>query len=148
MGKKHTELVCILDKRGSMSYLESDTIGGFNTLINNQKEEEGTVLVTTVLFNTNNTILHNRIPLEEVEPLTKKEYSDSGGTALLDAVGRYAQQEDHTNGINNIPYSFMCNYDRWRRKLKLQLHIKKGEKGYKILQREPWLGIHILESTH
>jgi len=87
MEKKHTELVCILDKSGSMSHLESDTIGGFNTLINNQKEEEGTVLVTTVLFNTNNTILHNRIPLEEVEPLTKKEYSASGGTALLDAVG-------------------------------------------------------------
>jgi uncharacterized protein YegL len=87
MEKKHTELVCIIDKSGSMSHLEGDTIGGFNTLINNQKEEEGTVLVTTVLFNTNNTILHNRIPLEEIEPLTKKEYSASGGTALLDAVG-------------------------------------------------------------
>ena len=87
METKHTELICILDKSGSMAGLESDTIGGFNTLIAKQKKEIGEVIVTTVLFDTYYTIVHNRIPLQAVKPLSEKEYSVGGLTALLDAVG-------------------------------------------------------------
>ncbi len=105
MEKKHTELVCILDKSGSMSGLESDTIGGFNTLINNQKKEEGEVVVTTVLFDTYYTILHNRIPLKEVELLSEKDYTASGTTALLDAVGSTIDHlSKHITQLEDLEY--------------------------------------------
>lgn len=82
-----TELVFILDKSGSMSGLESDTIGGFNGMINKQKEQEGEVLVSTVLFSDNSTVLHNRVPISAIKPMTGKDYYVGGCTALLDAVG-------------------------------------------------------------
>ena len=82
-----TELVFILDRSGSMSGLESDTIGGFNSMLAKQKKEEGEALVSTVLFANDSTVIHDRLPLSEVPPLTEKEYFTCGCTALLDAVG-------------------------------------------------------------
>ena len=99
-----TELVFILDRSGSMSGLESDTIGGFNSMIEKQKREAGEALVSTVLFANDSTVIHDRLPLSEVPPLTEKEYFTRGCTALLDAVGgaihhignihKYARRED------------------------------------------------------
>ncbi len=88
MENKDTELVFILDKSGSMMGLEKDTIGGFNSLLKKQKSEEGVARVTTVLFDHHYTMLHDRLPIKDVNPLTKEEYTPAGTTALLDAVGR------------------------------------------------------------
>ena len=82
-----TELVFILDRSGSMSGLEEDTIGGFNSLIAKQKTEEGEAIVSTVLFSDTRDILHDRLPIEKVTPMTNREYYVRGCTALLDAVG-------------------------------------------------------------
>lgn len=87
MRKNLTELVCILDKSGSMMPLTDDTIGGFNSLIKKQKNEEGECIVTTVLFNQNVEILHNKVPLEDVKDITTKDYQPMGCTSLLDAMG-------------------------------------------------------------
>lgn len=101
---KHTELVFILDRSGSMSGLESDTISGFNAMIAKQKKEAGATLVSTVLFDNQSVVIHDRLPLEKVPPMTEKEYFPRGSTALLDAVGesihrisnihKYARCED------------------------------------------------------
>lgn len=85
--KELTELVFILDRSGSMSGLESDTIGGYNSLLDKQKLEPGEALVTTVLFDDRVELLHDRLNLKEMLPMTKKEYFVRGTTALLDAVG-------------------------------------------------------------
>lgn len=99
-----TELVFILDRSGSMSGLETDTIGGFNSVIEKQKREDGEALVSTVLFDGSATLLHDRLPLDKVPPMTEREYFARGTTALLDAVGetirhiarvhKYARRED------------------------------------------------------
>lgn len=99
-----TELVFILDKSGSMSGLESDTIGGFNSMIERQKKEGGEAVVSTILFNDESTVIHDRLPLDEVIRLTENNYFPQGCTALLDAVGgairhignihKYARAED------------------------------------------------------
>jgi len=82
-----TELVFILDKSGSMGGLESDTIGGFNSMLAKQKTEAGEAVVTTVLFDTNYKLLHDRIDIKAVAPITDKDYQVGGGTALIDAIG-------------------------------------------------------------
>lgn len=82
-----TELVFILDKSGSMGGLESDTIGGFNALLNKQKKEAGEVKVTTVLFNHHYELLHDRLPINGISPLSERDYEVGGTTALLDAIG-------------------------------------------------------------
>ena len=99
-----TELVFILDRSGSMSGLEGDTIGGFNSLVEKQKKEEGTCLVSTVLFDNVSEVLHDRVSLEEIKPMTDKDYYVRGCTALIDAIGgavkhistvhKYAREED------------------------------------------------------
>lgn len=99
-----TELVFILDRSGSMSGLEKDTIGGFNSMIAKQKLEEGETLVSTVLFDNESVVIHDRLPLAKVPPITENEYFTRGCTALLDAVGgaihhienihKYARRED------------------------------------------------------
>ena len=99
-----TELVFILDRSGSMAGLEQDTIGGFNSMIAKQKKEAGEALVSTVLFDNEAAVIHDRLPLSEVPPMTEKEYFTRGCTALLDAVGeaihhignihKYARKED------------------------------------------------------
>ena len=88
MKKGLTELVFILDRSGSMSGLESDTIGGYNSLLEKQKKEAGECLVTTVLFDDKYELLHDRIRLEGIAPITDREYFVRGSTALLDAIGR------------------------------------------------------------
>ena len=102
--KHTTELVFILDRSGSMSGLETDTIGGFNSMIAKQKKEAGEALVSTILFNNESVVIHDRLPLEDVPPMTEKEYFTLGCTALLDAIGgaihhignihKYARPED------------------------------------------------------
>jgi len=104
MKKNLTELVFILDRSGSMSGLENDTIGGFNAMIERQKEAAGEALVSTVLFDTKSTVVHDRIPLSDIRPMTRSDYYVGGCTALLDAVGdaihhigtihKYARKED------------------------------------------------------
>ena len=99
-----TELVLILDRSGSMAGLESDTIGGFNSMIEKQKKLDGKCYVSTVLFDNESEVLHDRIDLADVPKMTDKEYFPRGCTALLDAVGgaihhignihKYARKED------------------------------------------------------
>ena len=88
MKKGLTELVFILDRSGSMSGLETDTIGGYNSMLEKQKREPGEVIVTTVLFDDKYEILHDRINLKGISPITEKDYYVRGCTALLDAVGK------------------------------------------------------------
>lgn len=87
MKKNRTELVFILDKSGSMAGLEADTIGGFNAMLQKQKAVDGECRITTVLFDNNYTLLHDRIDIEAVSPMTDREYYVGGSTALLDAIG-------------------------------------------------------------
>lgn len=84
---KKTELVFILDRSGSMSGLESDTIGGYNSMLKKQKAEKGLANVTTILFDDEYTVVHDRVSIEQIKPLSDKEYFVRGTTALLDAVG-------------------------------------------------------------
>ena len=88
MKKGLTELVFILDRSGSMGGLESDTIGGFNGMLARQKKEEGEANVTTVLFDDQIEIVHDRFPISAVEPITDQDYYFRGCTALFDAVGK------------------------------------------------------------
>jgi len=104
MKKNLTELVFILDRSGSMAGLEEDTIGGFNGMIEKQKKEPGEVLVSSVLFDTVDEVVHDRVDIREMMPLTRETYYVRGCTALLDAVGnaishianvhKYAREED------------------------------------------------------
>ncbi len=87
MKKDLTELVFILDKSGSMSDLVKDTVGGYNSLLKQNREAPGEALVSTVLFDHRVEVLHDRVPIDQVKPLTEKDYVPSGCTALLDAVG-------------------------------------------------------------
>lgn len=90
---KKMELVFILDRSGSMSGLESDTIGGFNSVLEKQrKNKTGQINVTTALFDNEYELLHSKIPIQEVKPLTEKEYFVRGSTALLDAIGKTISQ--------------------------------------------------------
>lgn len=87
MKKDFTELVFILDRSGSMSGLEKDTIGGFNSMLQKQREIDGECRITTVLFDNRYELLHDRIDIRAVSPLSEKEYFVGGSTALIDAVG-------------------------------------------------------------
>lgn len=104
MKKNLTEMVFILDKSGSMAGLEADTIGGFNGIIERQKKAEGEALVSTVLFSDGSTVIHDRVDLRKIEPMTDRQYFVGGCTALIDAIGgaihhignvhKYAREED------------------------------------------------------
>ena len=104
MKKNLTELVMILDRSGSMSGLEGDTIGGYNSMLEKQKAADGDVLVSTILFDSTSEVIHDRVPIDEVKPITDREYYVRGCTALLDAMGgaishirtvhKYARDED------------------------------------------------------
>ena len=137
MKENLTELVFILDRSGSMSGLEEDTIGGFNSLIEKQKAEEGEALVSTVLFDGLQEVLYDRVPLQQVEQMTRKQYYVRGTTALLDAVGgaihhignvhKYAREEDRpaktlfiitTDGMENASHNY--SYDQVKKMITRQ----------------------------
>mgnify|MGYP000586462536 CR=1 FL=1 len=104
MKKGLTELVFILDKSGSMSGLEADTIGGYNSMLEKQKKIDGECIVTTVLFNNNYELLHDRIDIRGVGKITGKEYQVGGTTALLDAIGKTIHK------ISNVQKNTAENY--------------------------------------
>lgn len=136
--KKHlTELVFILDRSGSMSGLEADTIGGFNSLISKQKKEAGQALVSTILFDDRSEVLYDRVPLNHIHKMTDRDYYVRGCTALLDAIGgaihhignihKYAREEDRpektlfvitTDGMDNASKCY--TYDKVKRMVERQ----------------------------
>lgn len=120
-----TEIVFIIDKSGSMSGLELDTIGGFNSTIERQRKKDGKAFVSTVLFNDKSTVIHDRVSINDIKPMTEREYQVGGCTALLDAVGdaihhigsihKYARREDvpehtifviTTDGMENASHRY------------------------------------------
>ena len=146
MKKNLTEIVFILDRSGSMSGLERDTIGGYNSLIEKQKKEEGEAYISTVLFDDKTEILHDRVALDQIKPMTDKEYYVRGCTALLDAVGgaihhignvhKYARDEDRpektlfiitTDGQENSSRTY--TYD----KVKKMVERQKKKFGWEFL---------------
>lgn len=141
-----TELVFILDRSGSMSGLESDTIGGFNSLIEKQKREEGECYVSTVLFDDQSEVIHDRVKLSEIKPMTEKEYYVRGCTALIDAIGgairhignihKYARPEDvpehtmfviTTDGLENASRRFTSD------EVKKMVECQKEKYGWEFL---------------
>ena len=141
-----TELVFILDRSGSMHGLESDTIGGFNSLIDKQKMTEGKCYVSTVLFDNECKVLHDRVELENVKPMTHNDYQVGGCTALIDAIGgaikhignihKYARPEDvpaktmfviTTDGMENASHKFSSD------EVKKMIKRQKEKYGWEFL---------------
>ncbi|MBR1969170.1 MAG: hypothetical protein IKA17_02320 [Clostridia bacterium] len=141
-----TELVFILDRSGSMSGLEADTVGGFNSMIEKQKKVDGKCFVSTVLFDNENEVIHDRVKLENVKPMTDKDYTVRGCTALLDAIGgairhignihKYARPEDvpentmfviTTDGMENASRV----YDKSR--IKEMIENQKSKYGWEFI---------------
>ncbi|MBQ6719458.1 MAG: VWA domain-containing protein [Oscillospiraceae bacterium] len=146
MKKNLTEIVFILDRSGSMCGLESDTIGGFNSMMEKQRRQEGEAYISTILFNNNSEVIHDRIPLDKVPNLTDKDYYVQGCTALLDAVGgairhisnihKYAREEDipektifviTTDGIENASRHY--DYE----KVKSMIEERRDQHGWEFL---------------
>lgn len=107
-----TELVFILDRSGSMAGLEADTIGGFNAMIEKQKREPGPALVSTVLFSNESEVIHDRLPLDRVPPMTEREYFPRGCTALLDAVGGAIHHIGNVHKYARTPAARTCRSGR------------------------------------
>jgi len=146
MKKGLTELVFILDKSGSMFGLEQDTIGGFNSMITKQQNVEGTAYVSTVLFHSESSVLHDRINIHQIRPMTETDYTVGGSTALLDAIGgaihhignihKYARSEDipeHTmfviitDGMENASRRYTAE------RVRKMIEQKKTESGWEFL---------------
>ena len=146
MKKTLTEIVYILDRSGSMSGLEADTIGGFNSMIEKQKQTGEKAYVSTVLFDDRSKVIHDRVPIEKVDEITSKEYFVRGTTALLDAVGgairhivnihKYARKEDRpnktifviiTDGMENA--SRYYNYEQVKR----MIEKEKNKYGWEFI---------------
>lgn len=141
-----TELVFILDRSGSMAGLEGDTIGGFNAMIEKQKKEDGVCFVSTVLFDNVSEVLHDRVKLSDIKPMTDKEYTVRGCTALIDALGgaihhignihKYARKEDvpehtmfviTTDGMENASHKYSSD------KVKKMIERQKEKYGWEFL---------------
>ena len=141
-----TELVFILDRSGSMTGLEADTIGGFNTLIKKQRQKEGECYVSTVLFNTDREVIHDRVKLSKIKPMTEDDYFTYGGTALLDAVGKaihhignvhkYARLEDvpaHTLFVITTDGMENCSQHYTSERVKYMIERQKIKYGWEFL---------------
>lgn len=141
-----TELVFILDRSGSMSGLEKDTIGGFNSMIEKQKKQDGECYVSTVLFDNVSEVLHDRVKLSEIKPMTEDDYYVRGCTALIDAIGgaiqhignihKYARPEDvpehtmfviTTDGMENASHRYTSE------KVKAMIERQKEKYGWEFL---------------
>ncbi len=146
MKKNVTEIVFILDRSGSMSGLEADTIGGFNSMLQKQKKAGGKALVSTVLFDNSSEVIHDRVDIRKIKPLTSADYTVRGCTALLDAIGgaihhignihKYARAEDvpeHTLFI--ITTDGMENASRFysSEKVKQMIERQKSKYGWEFL---------------
>ena len=146
MRKDLTELVFIIDRSGSMSGLERDTIGGFNSMIRKQKQAEGEAFISTVLFYNVSEVLHDRVTVKDIQPMTEHDYTVRGTTALLDAIGgaihhignvhKYARQEDvpeHTMFV--ITTDGMENASRYYSsdKVKKMIERQKVKYGWEFL---------------
>lgn len=146
MRKNLTEIVFILDRSGSMSGLEGDTIGGFNSMIEKQKNAEGEALISTVLFDNTSEVIHDRVSVQNIKPMTRDDYTVRGCTALLDAIGgaihhignvhKYARNEDvpehtlfviTTDGMENASR----RYDS--EKVKKMIERQKEKYGWEFL---------------
>lgn len=146
MRKDLTELVFIIDRSGSMSGLESDTIGGFNSMIRKQKQAEGEALISTVLFDNVSEVLHDRVNVKDIQSMTEHDYTVRGTTALLDAIGgaihhignvhKYARQEDvpeytmfviTTDGMENASRYYSSD------KVKKMIERQKVKYGWEFL---------------
>ena len=146
MKKNLTEIVFILDRSGSMSGLEADTIGGFNSMIAKQKKAGGEALISTVLFDNHSEVIHDRVNIRDIRPMTDEEYSVRGCTALLDAIGgaihhignihKYARPEDvpehtmfiiTTDGMENASHIYTSN------KVKKMIERQKEQYGWEFL---------------
>ena len=146
MKKNLTEMVFILDKSGSMSGLEADTIGGFNSMIERQRKEPGEALISTVLFANESTVIHDRVDIRKVEPMTDRQYSVGGCTALIDAIGqaihhignvhKYAREEDvpehtifviTTDGMENASHRYSSD------EVKRMVNRQKEKYGWEFL---------------
>ena len=136
-----TELVFIIDRSGSMSGFEEDTIGGFNSMIEKQKEGEGKVYVSTVFFDSYTEVIHDRVDINRIEPMTRQQYQVRGCTALLDAIGgaihhignihKYARKEDiPTNTIFIITTDGMENSSQNYSSQKVKEMIKRQTEKY------------------
>ncbi|MBQ6314297.1 MAG: hypothetical protein IJI11_01695 [Mogibacterium sp.] len=144
MKKGLTELVMILDRSGSMRGLEADTIGGFNSMIEKQKKEDGEAYVSVILFDDQTEVIYDRTDLSKIEPMTDRQYYVRGCTALLDAVGgavhhidtihKYAREEDRpektifiitTDGLENASRKY--SYDKVRRMIEQHKEEKNWE---------------------
>ena len=141
-----TEMVFILDRSGSMSGLEADTIGGFNSMINKQKKEDGKAFVSTVLFSDSSVVVHDRADISEIRPMTDSDYVPNGCTALLDAIGdaikhirnihKYARPEDvpahtifviTTDGMENASHKY--TYE----KIRSMIEKRKEKDGWEFM---------------
>ena len=146
MKKNLTEMVFILDRSGSMAGLEADTIGGFNGMIQRQKREDGEALVSTVLFSDRSQVIHDRVDVRRVEPMTERQYCVGGCTALIDAIGgaihhignvhKYAREEDRpehtifvitTDGMENASHRYTSD------EVKAMVRRQKEKYGWEFL---------------
>ena len=141
MKNNTTELVFILDRSGSMSGLEADTIGGFNSMIEKQKRVDGKCYVSTVLFDNESEVVHDRVELEKVKPMTDRDYTVRGCTALYDAIGgairhignihKYARPEDvPENTMFVITTDGMENASRFYNNEQVKCMIERQKEKY------------------
>ena len=141
-----TELVFILDRSGSMSGLESDTIGGFNSMIKKQKKLEGDCYVSTVLFDNESKVLHDRVKLRDVPEMTDNDYTVGGCTALIDAIGgaihhignihKYARAEDvpeHTMFVITTDWQENASHRYTSEQVKKMIERQKEKYGWEFL---------------